>query len=101
MKFYLGTHHATQRWFNLEVPLFASRRVLTGRKKLPQARTEWALDLGGFTELNLYGHWETDLHDYVRDVWRFKNEIGNLEWVAPMDWMCEPQVLAKRIGRND
>lgn len=95
VKFYLGTHHANQRWFDLEVPLFASRRVLTGRKKLPEAKEGWALDSGGFTELNLYGRWETEEYQYVADVIRFRNEIGKLEWVAPMDWMCEPQVLKK------
>ena len=95
MKFFLGTHHATQRWFDLGVPLFASRRVLTGRKKLPRAAEGWALDSGGFTELNLYGRWETDYLEYIRDVNRFALEIGKLEWAAPMDWMCEPSVLAK------
>ena len=95
MKFYLGTHHATQRWFDLDVPLFASRRVLSGRKKLPEAREGWALDSGGFTELSLFGRWETEEYEFVADVIRFRNEIGKLEWVAPMDWMCEPSVLKK------
>lgn len=95
MKFFLGTHHATQRWFDFGIPLFVSRRVLTERKKLPRATEGWALDSGGFTELNLYGEWRTTEAEYVRDVRRFEREIGSLLWVAPMDWMCEPFVLEK------
>jgi hypothetical protein len=95
VKFYLGTHHASQRWFDLDLPLFVSRRVLTGRKRLPQASDGWALDSGGFTELSLYGAWQTTPAEYVRDVLRFSAEIGCLEWVAPQDWMCEPFMLAQ------
>ena len=95
MRFFLGTHHATQRWFDLGVPLFASRRVLTGRKALPQAMEGWALDSGGFTELSMYGEWQTTEAEYIADARRFEQEIGRLKWVAPMDWMCEPHMLAK------
>ena len=28
-------------------------------------------------------------------VRRYRDEIGGLEWAAPMDWMCEPFMLAK------
>jgi hypothetical protein len=55
----------------------------------------WALDSGGFTELSMFGEWRTTEDAYVRDVRRFAAEIGRLEWVAPMDWMCEPLMLAK------
>lgn len=96
MNFFLGTHHATQTWFNLEVPLFVSRRVLTTKKRLPSPRAEWALDSGGFTELELYGGWRTTEDEYVADVERFA-EMGHLSWVAPMDWMCEPFML-RRTG---
>lgn len=95
MKFWLGTHHATSRWFGLGVPLFVSRRTLTARRTFPVAAGEWALDSGGFTELNLYGEWRTTESEYVADVERFYAEIDNLAWVAPMDWMCEPFVLEK------
>ena len=97
MIFYLGTHHATQRWFDLGVPLFVSRRVLAARKTLPEtlpSLTDWALDPGGFTELSLYGEWRTSVYQYVSDVWRFA-QMGCLAWVAPQDWMCEPFMLQK------
>jgi hypothetical protein len=85
----------SQPWWDATVALFVSRRILTGRKTLPRACAGWALDSGGFTELNMYGEWRTSEADYIADVWRFQDGVGNLEWVAPMDWMCEPFVLAK------
>jgi hypothetical protein len=98
-RFWLGSHHATQRWFSLGVPLFVSRRVLTGRVRLPQAATEWALDSGGFTELSMFGEWQTTESQYVADVRRFADDVGRLAWVAPQDWMCEPFMLEK-TGRT-
>lgn len=84
------------------MPLFVSRRVLAGRKSLPVAASPWVLDSGGFTELNLYGGWRTPLKQYVAEVRRYQAEIGNLDWVAPMDWMCEPSVLEKTwLSVND
>lgn len=98
MKLWLGTHKTG--WLGLsDVPLFVSRRWLTIRKRMPVAKTEWALDSGGFTELSMYGRWETNLGRYVNDVQRFEQEIGNLAWVAPQDWMCEPHMLEK-TGRS-
>lgn len=94
MIFYLGTHHPTQTWFDLEVPLFVSRRTLTERKTLPTSKAPWALDSGGFTELSMYGEWRTTPKEYRADVDRFA-QMGHLKWVAPQDWMCEPFMLAK------
>lgn len=94
--FFLGTHRpnwlADGRFAN--VPLFVSRRTMP-KKRLPRALTDWALDSGGFTELNLYGRWETTPAEYVADVRRFRDEIGRMSWAAPQDWMCEPSVLAR------
>lgn len=94
MRFYLGTHHP--HWLALiDVPLFVSRRRLTGRKTLPVAIGRWALDSGGFTELSMFGKWETSASDYISDVRRFAAEIGGMEWAAPQDWMCEPHIVEK------
>jgi hypothetical protein len=94
MKFFLGTHHP--HWLGLlDVPLFVSRRALTGRRTMPRARGPWALDSGGFTELSMHGAWELTPRAYVEEVRRYRDEIGNLEWAAPQDWMCEAGMLAK------
>jgi hypothetical protein len=90
----LGAH--MPHWLaELDVPLFVSHRRLAGRRTLPRARTGWALDSGGFTELSMFGGWRTAAEDYVAAVRRYATEIGNLEWAAPMDWRCEPVMLAK------
>jgi hypothetical protein len=52
------------------------------------------LDSGGFTELSKYGRWKTTLPEYIEAVHRYREGIGRLDWAAPMDWMCEPQMLA-------
>ena len=94
MKFLLGTHETS--WLaKVEVPLFISHRRLSKRARLPVANCDWALDSGGFTELSLYGGWRTGVSEYVEAVHRYSEEIGRLLWAAPMDWMCEPFMLAK------
>lgn len=91
---YLGSHHATARWWALGIPLFVSVRVLRRRRCLPVAIAPWALDSGGFTELEKAGRWETSEEEYVAEIERL-SEIGQLAWVAPQDWMCEPFMVAK------
>jgi len=94
MRFYLGAHHL--HWLErAPFPLFVSHRRLVARRRLPRAATSWALDSGGFTELRLHGRWQTSATEYVAAVRRYRDEIGNLEWAAPQDWMCEPFMLAK------
>lgn len=100
-RFYLGVH--MPNWLSLPprdhngqpVPLFISHRRLAGRTTLPHARTPWALDSGGFSELSLYGEWRTTPQEYVAAVRRYDRKIGHLEWAAPQDMMCEPIMLAK------
>lgn len=94
IKFYLGTHQPS--WLaTAGVPLFVSHRRLAGRRTLPRAIAGWALDSGGFSELSLFGEWRTTPEEYVAAVRRYDREIGELEWAAPQDWMCEPIMLAK------
>lgn len=94
MKFFLGTHKPN--WLReIEIPLFVSRRTLGLWKRLPRALTGWALDSGGFSELSMYGEWRTTAEQYLSEVRRFRDEVGNLEWAAVQDWMCEPFILEK------
>ncbi len=96
MKFYLGFHHPHQL-AHAGVPLFVSHRRLCGMKTLPRAVAPWALDSGGFTELTLHGRWTVSPRDYARAVIRYRDEIGLLDWAAPQDLMCEPDML-RRTG---
>jgi hypothetical protein len=92
--FYLGTHET--KWLgHATAPLFISHRRLSLRKTLPRAMTRWALDSGGFTELAMHGRWLTTPDEYIDATRRYAAEIGRLAWAAPMDWMCEPAMLAR------
>ncbi len=95
MKFYLGVHQAAWLERDLGIPLLVSHRRLAGRRTLPRATHEWALDSGGFTELSLYGRWRSDAHTYVAAVRRYAGDIGKLAWAAPQDWMVESGVRAR------
>lgn len=77
------------------MPLFVSHRRLVGRKTFPRAIGPWALDSGGYTELSMFGRWQTEVEEYVEAVAKYGEEIGGLEWAAPMDWMCEPHMIEK------
>lgn len=94
MKFYLGTH--LPNWLErTTVPLFISHRRLKDRRTLPTPLGTWALDSGGFTELSTHGRWVTTPEDYIASVRRYRDEMPGMDWAAPMDWMCEPVMLAK------
>ena len=92
-EFYLGVATGRPRWLaELDVPLFISRRNLFSVKTLPRAINRWALDSGGFTEVHK-GGWELTTDEYVAEVRRYVDEIGNMGWCAPQDWMCEETAL--------
>jgi hypothetical protein len=94
MLFYLGTH--MPNWLDrTDVPLFVSLRRLLRQKKWKPAKGRWALDSGGFTELNLHGRWTVGPAEFVSLVRGFTEQIGDPDWCAPQDWMCEPFVIAK------
>lgn len=98
MRFYLGVDHPTWLWREelIDVPLFISHRALRGRvTPFPRARTDWALDSGGFTELSLHGKWVTGTEEYVDAIRRYQSELGRLQWASPQDWMCEPWMTEK------
>jgi hypothetical protein len=95
--FYLGTHQPA--WLTrARVPLFVSDVRLRTYKDFetgPRARASWALDSGGFTELSTHGRWTVEPLEYVQRVKAYDLQIGNLDWAAPQDWMCEPWIIAK------
>lgn len=85
-KFYLTTHRP--HWLEtVDVNLCVARHHLQGRRTMPRARRGWALDSRGFMELRLNGEWTMTPEEYVALTLRCDNEIGLLEWAAPMDWM--------------
>jgi len=90
--FYLGTHQPG--WLRkARVRLFVADPRLMVYKTLPVAVDEWAADSGGFTELQKYGRWTVTPQQYVDRARRYRDEIGQLVWLAPQDWMCEPLII--------
>lgn len=93
--FYLGTHKTYWLWSGQipeDVPLFVSHRQLRIRQSYGRAIMPWALDSGGFTELQKYGKWTESPAEYVRAVAQYQDRIGGLVWATPQDWMCEEVV---------
>ncbi len=94
--FYLGTHEAS--WLRkTDAPLFISRRRLAKLNRLPRARGPVGIDSGGFTELSMYGEWTVSVKQYVEEVRRFVDCIGNIQFAAQQDWMTE-EVILKKTG---
>jgi hypothetical protein len=92
MLFYLGTGHPD--WLEkTDVPLMLSSRSLATRKRLPRARGPVVIDSGGFSELE-HGEWRTSGKTYAALGRRYVEEIGNVQWLASQDMMCEPFMLA-------
>tara|TARA_R100000329_G_scaffold151407_1_gene147392 strand:+ start:2225 stop:3013 length:789 start_codon:yes stop_codon:yes gene_type:complete len=93
MRFFIGCHKAV--WLErTKHPLFISHRTLMTTKKERNAISTWALDSGGFTELNLHGTWTIDADSYIESVRRYQS-WGGLQWAAPQDWMVEPWIIEK------
>jgi hypothetical protein len=98
LRFYLGTHHPN--WLGqVDVPLFISHRRLVKRKTFPRASAAWALDSGAFTEIKSYGEWTTSPAEYACFARRYADEVGQMAWASPQDWMCEPFML-ERTGKS-
>lgn len=93
MKFFLGTHNVADL-YRQEIPVFISVRRLRKRKTDLIATTEWAIDSGGFTELNMNGKWTVGPDQYIEEVRRYQS-WGGLRWAAQQDYMCEPWVVEK------
>src|SRR5580692_9038374 len=92
--FYLGAHQPHWLW-RAGFPLFVSHRALTRRRGFRPAVCRWALDSGGFTELSMHGRWVTQPAAYAEAVAGYVERVGGLDFAAPQDWMCEPQMIAR------
>lgn len=83
-----------------DIALFPSRTRLARRKSpYPQARHDFAIDSGGFTELKKFGRWRISAREYAAEIRRYRDELGGerMLWAAPQDCMCEPWVI---YGKN-
>lgn len=107
--FWTGTH--MPHWLGERsplpepIPLCVARGRLAGRKTMPVARAPFILDSGGYGELAPDPNdpdatrsgptdWDVTARQFVAQIRRIVDEVGNVAWCAPMDWMCEPHVIA-------
>jgi hypothetical protein len=92
VRFYLTTHK--RHWVRLtKVPLFLKSEHFTSAVTLPEALGPYAIDSGGFTELQNHGRWTRTPREYVQDLRRIWECVGPYDWAAPQDWMCEDLII--------
>lgn len=95
-QFYAGSPEPSWLW-NHPGPWFVSDTRLRRLKTFRPVRAggHWALDSGGFTQLQKYGRWTFTPQEYAARVRRYHDEIGGMDSAHTMDWMCEDAV---RLG---
>lgn len=104
--FYLGFHQPRALEVS-PVPLFIAlprlRRYACPPDRMPKAFGPWALDSGGFTQIQRHGQWLEHPDLYGGAVVRVIDECGwPPDFAAPQDWMCEPWVvLGSHHGGQD
>ncbi|MEV5264135.1 DUF7221 family queuine tRNA-ribosyltransferase-like protein [Streptomyces werraensis] len=75
------------------VPLFLKSEHFAAAVKLDAAQGPYAVDSGGFTELQRHGRWTRTPRQYVDDLRRIWECVGPYDWAAPQDWMCEDLII--------
>lgn len=81
--------------FTWGVPILVSYGRLRAVQTLPAAAAPWVCDSRAFSELAEHGRWTIPAPAYAADLVRYADEIGHLQWAAPQDWPCTPDLLAK------
>lgn len=77
------------------VPILVSYGRLREAKTLPVATAPWVCDSRGYSEIADHGTWTIPAEQYARDLDRYADEIGHLQWAAPQDWPAHPRLLAR------
>uniref|UniRef100_A0AAU3H282 DeoxyPurine in DNA protein A domain-containing protein n=1 Tax=Streptomyces sp. NBC_01401 TaxID=2903854 RepID=A0AAU3H282_9ACTN len=92
MRFYLTTHK--RHWVRLtDKPLFLKSEHFVRATKLHPALGSYAVDSGGFSELQRHGRWTRGPRQYVDDLRRIWEHVGPYDWAAGQDWMCEDLII--------
>ncbi|MGV9605802.1 deazapurine DNA modification protein DpdA family protein [Streptomyces sp. NPDC003631] len=92
MRFYPTTHK--RHWVKLtDVPLFLKSEHFASAAKLHPALGRYAVDSGGFSELQRHGEWTRTPQQYIADLRRIWECVGPYDWAAPQDWMCEDLII--------
>ncbi|MEV0574397.1 hypothetical protein OG521_26040 [Streptomyces sp. NBC_01463] len=92
MRFYLTT--SKRHWVKLtDKPLFLKSEHFAVARTLPEALGPYAVDSGGFSELQRHGRWTRTPRQYAQDLRRIWEYVGPYEWAAGQDWMCEDLII--------
>ncbi|MER5226853.1 DUF7221 family queuine tRNA-ribosyltransferase-like protein [Streptomyces flaveus] len=92
MRFYLTTHK--KHWVKLTgKPLFLKSEHFATARTLYPALGPYAVDSGGFSELQRKGRWTRSPRQYVDDLRRIWEHVGPYDWAAQQDWMCEDLII--------
>lgn len=92
MRFYTTT--PKKHWLRLtDVPLFLKSEHLRTAVKPLRAIGRYAVDSGGFSELQRHGRWTRTPRQYVDDLRRIWEHVGPYDWAAGQDWMCEDLII--------
>lgn len=94
MRFWLGIHETSWAASRVGVPVMMSRRRLE-KQRPRRCSVPWVMDSGGFTELAKFDGWTIGPEQYADDVRRWSARLNGLEWCAPQDWMCEPEMVER------
>ena len=86
---FIPTTHKPDWLTRTSRPLFIADQNLRNRATFPRALGPWVLDSGGFMQLLKTGRWQFTVDEYLQRIAMYQEEIGNLAWAAPMDYMCE------------
>lgn len=89
---YVGGDTQALRW---GIPVMVSFGRLRKLVNLYRAAAPWVEDSTGFTQLSTHGRWTITPMEYVEGLERHAEEIGQLRWASPQDWMCESGILEK------
>ncbi|WP_030409871.1 deazapurine DNA modification protein DpdA family protein, partial [Streptomyces albus] len=90
--------HKKQWLRQTSVPLFLKSEHLRTAVKPLRAIGPYAVDSGGFSELQRYGCWTRSPRQYVEDLRRIWEHVGPYEWAAGQDWMCEELIIHGGTG---
>lgn len=92
MRFYLTTHK--RHWVRLtDKPLFLKSEHFAAAATLHPAMGPYAVDSGGFSELQRHGDWTRTPRQHVDDLRRIWEHVGPYDWAAGQDWMCEDLII--------
>src|SRR5215210_5761502 len=93
--YYLGAHHASWLYRDHRRALMISRRTLVNAVRLKRAAVPYAIDSGGFTEVDEFGGYTFHATTFAREVATWEDQLGPADFVGTQDWPCRRFTLQR------